>query len=151
MAFGLNIDPRIYTKLVEAIVQQKRNRSLHVMVYLDDCLVYDATKLYCLRTAQEVMKFQKSLGFQVNLEKSRISKAREFQWLGLHWNLESHNLTLTQGKRNEITQSARDLLHSRVLTRQKQERVGGHDRSNLKIKTQSCQQTLEREGIKCSD
>ncbi|XP_068200653.1 uncharacterized protein [Palaemon carinicauda] len=125
MPYRVNIAPRIFTKLVKAIVQQLRNRSLQVMVYLDDWPVWAAMKSECLQTAQEVMKFLQSLGFQNNLGKSSLSPAQEFQWLGLHWNLKSHTLSLPQGKRKEITNSVRCLLRSKVVTRWQQERVLG--------------------------
>ena len=72
---------------------------LQVMAYLDDWLVGAMTKQVCLQAAKKVMAFLESLGFQINLKKSRLIPAQTFQRLGLEWNLTSHNLYLPQERR----------------------------------------------------
>ena len=72
---------------------------LQVMAYLDDWLVWAMTKQEGLQAAMKVMVFLESLGFQINLKKSRLISAQTFQRLGLEWNLTSHKLYLLQEKR----------------------------------------------------
>ena len=43
MPFGLNIAPRIFTKMTESILEELRTRSVFVVVYLNDWLVWAPT------------------------------------------------------------------------------------------------------------
>ncbi|XP_068203583.1 uncharacterized protein [Palaemon carinicauda] len=47
MPFGLNVAPRIFTKLADAIVQQLRIQDVQVMAYLDDWLVWATSPEDC--------------------------------------------------------------------------------------------------------
>ena len=125
MPFGLNIAPRIFTKLTESVVQQLRKKGLQVLAYLDDWLVWTESKEKCLKAVLEVMKFLQSLGFQINFKKSRLKPSQVFQWLGILWDLKSHTLTIPPPKRKEIASSVRRLIKLKPLTRRQQEKVLG--------------------------
>ena len=75
MPFGLNIAPRIFTKLADSVVQQLRIQGIQVAAYLDDWIIWAQTQEDCLQSARKVMKFLQELGFQINLKKSRLQPA----------------------------------------------------------------------------
>lgn len=125
MPFGLNIAPRIFTKLADAVVQLLRLKCIQLLAYLDDWLVWAASKTECMQASKKVIQFLEHLGFKINVKKSRLSPAQEFQWLGIHWNLKSHLLSIPPGKRREIAGSVKKLLKSDRISRRQQDIVLG--------------------------
>ena len=66
MPFGLNIAPRIFTKLTDTIIQVLRSQGIMVAAYLDDWIVWALTVAECRRAVRKVMaflQFIKSLKF----------------------------------------------------------------------------------------
>ncbi|XP_068222133.1 uncharacterized protein [Palaemon carinicauda] len=55
----------------------------------------------------------------------RLSPAQEFQWLGIHWSLQSHLLSIPSKNRRDIAGSVNRLLKSGRISRCLQERVLG--------------------------
>ena len=78
MPFGLNIAPRVFMKLTDAVIQVLRQRGLQVAAYLDDWIIWAPSREACLEAAQEVISFLQSLGFQINFQKSRLSRSQVF-------------------------------------------------------------------------
>ena len=68
MPFGLNIAPRVFTKLAEAIIQVLRDQNILVAAYLDDWIIWAPSKEECINSARKVIRFLKSLGFQINVK-----------------------------------------------------------------------------------
>ena len=125
MPFGLNIAPRIFTKLTDSIIQVLRSWQILVAAYLDDWIVWAPTAAECLQSVRKVIAFLQHLGFQINKTKSRLSPAAKFEWLGLTWDLQSHTLSLPQIKRKSIAKLTRQFLKSPLVSRRAQERVLG--------------------------
>ena len=125
MPFGLNIAPRVFTKLTETVLQLLRKQGVQVAAYLDDWLIWAQTFDLCLQAAHKVISFLQSLGFQINYRKSSLVPQQSFTWLGLHWDLSAHRLSLPAAKRKEIAQAARVLVKRKVISRRHQERVMG--------------------------
>ena len=98
MPFGLNVAPRVFTKLTDSVIQILRRRGIQVMAYLDDWLVWATSKEECMKAVKEVIAFLESLGFQINQKKSRLQPSQKFQWLGLDWDLVNHELSLPPPK-----------------------------------------------------
>ena len=94
MPFGLNIAPRVFTKLADTVVQELRSKGILVAAYLDDWIIWAPSPEECSRAAKVVMDFLAELGFRVNLKKSRLTPQSKFEWLGLQWDLNSHTLCL---------------------------------------------------------
>ena len=125
MPFGLNIAPKVFTKLAATVVKELRNRGIQVAAYLDDWIVWASSPEECSRMASETIRFLQSLGFRINEKKSRLQPAQAFTWLGLDWDLTSHCLSIPPKKRKEITKLIRSFLRRMRATRRVQERVLG--------------------------
>ena len=117
MPFGLNIALRMFTKLADAVVHQLRLKGIQVIAYLDDWLIWAATEEECLQAAQIVLEFLKELGFKVNLKKSRLTPASQFEWLGLYWDLNRHTLSLPPKKRRSIAKLSRFFFKHHKMSR----------------------------------
>ncbi|XP_068200484.1 uncharacterized protein [Palaemon carinicauda] len=125
MPFGLNTVPRIFTKLADTVVQQLHTEGVQVVAYLDDWLVWAASKIIRLQAAQKVIQLLEHLGFKINFKKSRLTPAQQFQGLGIQWNLKSHHLSIPSKKRREIAGSVRRLIRYKRISKHQQERVLG--------------------------
>ncbi|XP_068228018.1 uncharacterized protein [Palaemon carinicauda] len=108
--------PKIFTKLADTVVQL-RLEHVQVAAYLDDWLLWAASKTACLQASKKVVQLLGHLGFKINYRKSSLSQAQEFQWLGIQWNLQSHHLSIPPKKRSEIAGSVKRLLKSNRISR----------------------------------
>ncbi|XP_068242325.1 uncharacterized protein [Palaemon carinicauda] len=82
--------------VIDAVVQPLE-KGLQIAAYLER-----------LASVSSISKFLQSLGFQINLKKSRLAPAQVFQWLGIHWILQSHSLSIPASKRKEIARMQDD-------------------------------------------
>ena len=87
MPFGLNMAPRVFTKIPKTVVQQLRLQGLQVAASLDDWLIRAQYPAECLSAARKVITFLQSKGFQFKFRRSRRTPLQTFAWLGLLWNL----------------------------------------------------------------
>ena len=74
MPFGLNIAPRVFTKLADSVVQELRRRGILVAAYLDDWIIWAASEEECLRAAKTVLHFLERLGFQKTSESHALPR-----------------------------------------------------------------------------
>ena len=125
MPFGLNIAPRAFTKLADVVVQALRDQGISVAAYLDDWIIWAPSVEECLEATRKVIHFVQKLGFLVNFEKSRLTPASIFEWIGLHWNLTKHTLSLPKSKCKQVAKATRQFLSRPQSTRRAQERVLG--------------------------
>ena len=125
MPFGLNVAPRIFTKLASSVVRILRMRGIQIVAYLDDWLIWASSPRLCQEALEETMSLLQNLGFRINLKKSRLTPQRVFVWLGLKWDLRSHTLSIPLQKRKLAASMVRRLLRSPLTTRRKQESVHG--------------------------
>ena len=87
LPFGLNIAPRIFTKISKAILKEVRRRGVLALVYIDDWLVWGPSYQECRRAVQIVLEVLEKRGFIVNMTKSCLTPNKVIQWLGVTWNL----------------------------------------------------------------
>ncbi|XP_068247837.1 uncharacterized protein [Palaemon carinicauda] len=83
------------------------------------------TRQTSLCIQSDAIRAQHSLGFQVNLDKSRLVPETKFQWLGLQWDLRSHTLCLPKAKRTEIEKNTKRFLRDKLTSSRNQERILG--------------------------
>ncbi|XP_068233361.1 uncharacterized protein [Palaemon carinicauda] len=117
MAFGLFLAPRIFRKLVNAAVHQLRLKGVQVVAYLDDWLVWAASKTECMQASKKVVQFLEYLGFKIKTKESRLSPPQNFHKWEIHWNLQSHRFSIPLKKRKEIAGSVKRLLESDRISR----------------------------------
>ncbi|MEL7196639.1 MAG: reverse transcriptase domain-containing protein, partial [Bacteroidota bacterium] len=125
MPFGLNIAPRVFTKLGNIVVQFLRQKGIPVVAYLDDWLIWGNTLEDCQHNTSLVVKELQRRGFILNLEKSRLTPSRAFKWLGIHWNLNRGRISMTPARRRETQKSVRLLLNQGFISRRQLEKIIG--------------------------
>ena len=123
--FGLNIAPRIFTKIMSAAINQLRLRGISVVAYLDDLLIWAPSPGQLRSDLMESVTFLSSLGWSINRKKSNLSPSQEFRYLGIEWNTVSHSLLLPRDKVVSYLNQARLLLNlKKVKLKQLQSLAG---------------------------
>ncbi len=83
LPFGLGSAPRLFTKILKAVVAFFRERGLRVIIYLDDLLFLNEDR----EKLQAELKFAifvlEALGFLINWAKSVISPSQSLEYLGV--------------------------------------------------------------------
>ena len=95
MPFGLNLAPMIFTKLIKFTVTKLAEEDIWVLPYLDDLLIIAFSEQECLLKLEKTLEILQSLGWIVNMEKSRLTPQQDFEWLGIQYNLKTHRVTNT--------------------------------------------------------
>ena len=87
LPFGPTTAPRVFTKVVSAIVQFLRTNGVWVLTYLDDWLLYSPSHSKLLQARDYVLKVITWLGFIPNLEKSDFIPTQDFVFIGARFKL----------------------------------------------------------------
>ena len=125
LPFGLNIAPRIFTKLGNVVLNQLREEGIQLLLYLDDCLIWAETPEACIIARDRVMSVFIARGFIVNLIKCRLHPAQFFVWLGLQWNTAEATLSLPSAKVSSIRMKLTSLANQTQISRRHLERIVG--------------------------
>ena len=83
LPFGLNIAPRVFTKLCRAVLKELRLKGIAVLAYLDEWLIWGMTEEDCRQSTSVVLEVLQKRGFKINWEKSQLVPERSFDWLGI--------------------------------------------------------------------
>lgn len=102
LCFGLNIAPYLFTKIIKPVVQKLRSKNILSVMYLDDLLIIGETFNECLKNVNYAKDLLKSLGFIINLEKSRTKPSQECKYLGFIFNSEEMSISLPMVKKQNI-------------------------------------------------
>ena len=103
MCFGLNIAPRVFTKLLDPVAASLRAQGILVHRYLDDWLIRAQSPELVLSHTHIVLKLFQQLGLIVNREKSELSPRTRFIFLGMDIDLVHSWIRPTQAQLGKIT------------------------------------------------
>ena len=110
MPFGLNVAPRIFTKVVAHAVKVLAEEGIWCLPYLDDLLIVAYSQEECLMAVERSVKILKSLGWLLNLKKSRLNPAQRFEWLGVQFDLTTHTAMVPKEKLNLLQERLKEVL-----------------------------------------
>ena len=115
--FGLEASPRVFTKVLKAVVRFLRiTFAIRIVAYLDDFLIQAASAKECaLHTEIVILVFQ-ILGFEVNYSKSNLAPSTEIEHLGFIWNSVKMTISLPTLKKARIVDLATRFLGDNGLT-----------------------------------
>ena len=86
LPFGLNTAPREFTKLLQSVLSQFRDRAIKVHAYLDDWAVRASSQAECERHTNQVLYTLRRLGWRINEQKSELRPKQQFIFLGMEFN-----------------------------------------------------------------
>ncbi|MEL7520178.1 MAG: reverse transcriptase domain-containing protein, partial [Cyanobacteria bacterium J06553_1] len=99
MPFGLNIAPRVFTRILRPVHQALAREGVQVLMYLDDWLIFASTFPECEAMVRRTLEIGRGMGLLFNLEKSHLLPSRCIQWLGMSWDSVSCRLSLSEDNR----------------------------------------------------
>ena len=83
MCFGLNIAPRVFTKLLDPVAAHLRSRGILLHRYLDDWLFRGQSPREVSAATTQALDLFSSLGLVVNFQKSDLVPRTSFVFLGM--------------------------------------------------------------------
>ena len=113
MPFGLCVAPRIFTKVVAHAVKVLAEEGIWCLPYLDDLLVIAYSQAECLAAVERSVIILKSLGWLLNLKKSRLIPAQKFEWLGVQFDLTDHTAMVPREKLDHLQECLKEILIAR--------------------------------------
>ena len=89
LPFGLNVAPRIFTKILKPVLAKLRSLGIKVHGYLDDWLIRGNSPQQVAQHVQVVTSLLTDLGWMISWEKSNLVPTQVFTFLGLQFDLRS--------------------------------------------------------------
>ncbi|KZS19204.1 Uncharacterized protein APZ42_014437, partial [Daphnia magna] len=83
LAFGLAPAPRIFTKILKAVMGFLRKQGMRLIIYLDDILILNRSKEGAAKDFKQVIDLLLQLGFLINWEKTVADPTQKLEYLGL--------------------------------------------------------------------
>ena len=125
LPFGLNIAPKVFTRLTNVVVARLREKGVWAVAYLDDWLIWADSSLACAQARDVALQVLQQMGFLVNLGKSRLQPSQQFEWLGIDWDTRATMISIPPLKRRGIKRVIRSFLAAKSMSRRSLERVLG--------------------------
>ena len=110
LAFGLNVAGLIFTKVLRTLVKKWRAKSICVVLYIDDGILFADTLESCLDNVIIVREDLKASGFVVNEAKSFWLPKQEMKWLGFVFNTVENKIKIPQKKLAKVQTKIEDVL-----------------------------------------
>ena len=102
MPFGLNIAPRVFTKLTRAVSSLLADDGVNILMYLDDWLIQATSRADVLAATETTLATCNRLDFRFNVPKCTLLPSRTIQWLGMTWDSPSATLRLSPTNRDKV-------------------------------------------------
>ena len=125
MPFGLNIAPRVFTKMCSIIISVLREKGVTLYGYLDDWLVIAPTEPACRKATQVTLETLAKAGFLINFQKSSLNPAQSIEWLGWEWRTVEQTLCLPSTKVRSLKASVWSFISQPTFSRRHLERLVG--------------------------
>jgi hypothetical protein len=77
LAFGLAPAPRIFTKILKAVMAFMRKQGVRLIIYFDDILILNESREGASADLEMVMRLLQDLGFIINIEKSILDPTQK--------------------------------------------------------------------------
>ena len=102
LAFGLNITPFIFTKLLKPVMTWLRRLGYTSVIYLDDILLFGNTYKECRNNFLATWNILEFLGFIINKEKSVPIPSQKCVWLGFLFDSRNMVISLTEERKQKM-------------------------------------------------
>ena len=109
LPFGLKLAPRVFTRVVGALVAFLREQGLRLYVYLDDWLLVANSRELLVRHREVLLRWTLALGFAVNWDKSELSPTRIPVYLGAELDFARERARPSTARIRDIVACARRL------------------------------------------
>jgi len=111
-SFGISIAPHHFTKIMRVPVALLRRLGIRLIIYLDDILILNQSKVDIMSDLSTVLSLLEGLGFLINHQKSVMQPTQQMEFLGYTVNSISMTLSLPREKVVKIIDSCKRLLNA---------------------------------------
>ncbi len=95
LPFGLNMAPRLFTKIVRCLLTNCRRQGINVLAYIDDFLLWDLDPARLVQHRDFLVKALRSVGWEIAPQKGCWEPSRAVTYLGFVINTETSTLMVT--------------------------------------------------------
>ena len=117
MPFGLNIAPRVFTRILRPVHKRLAMEGVQVLMYLDDWLIYAESLEECRKMVATTLAVGAAMGIRFNLPKSHLEPTTSLQWLGLTWESTSSSVSLSPVNRQKCRARIYRALEAATMSR----------------------------------
>ena len=110
MPFGLNVAPRVFTKLMKPVIAWLRGQGVRMIIFVDDILLLAPTVETMNQHARMTISLLESLGFLINYKKSTLVPTHRILFLGMLIDSTTMEFILPTEKSENIQRECRNLL-----------------------------------------
>lgn len=107
LAFGLNVAPRLFSKIIRYAIEPLRQEGIRLVYYLDDICLLSKTKEDLIKTTKKVITHLQSLGFIINEDKSMLTPSQIQEFLGFQFNTKKMKIAVPTPKITKLLQKIR--------------------------------------------
>jgi len=123
--FGLNVAPRLYTKILKPVLGYLRKKGHLSAYFLDDTLLIGRTLSECNENVGATVTLFKSLGLRLNYKKSVLNPSQKVKFLGFVFDSTLMSITLPNSKKDRIVSLIQDMITVKLFTIESLARVVG--------------------------
>ena len=113
MPFGITVAPRVFTKLMAAVVGHLRSQQIHIFMYLDDWLVKNQIRELLLHQLNQTIQLLVDVGLIINLDKCHLVPSQIITYLGAVFNLNKGLVLPSENRFLAINQAIADIIYNR--------------------------------------
>ena len=125
LPFGINLAPRVFTKILRPIHSMLASKGVTLLMYLDDWLVYAPSRSQCEAMVKTTLNVGAQMGLAFNLAKSHLTPTQSIQWLGMQWDSSTSTMALSEDNQKRCRKQVSLALQSPTLTRRQWESLMG--------------------------
>ena len=125
LPFGLNLAPRVFTKMMKPVQKKLQKLGIKVIMYLDDWLIIANTREECAQMVKKTLEVGRSMGLLFNLKKSHLTPTTLLDWLGLTWNTVTETVSLSEQNQVRCLKKLRMAICSKDYSRRQWESLVG--------------------------
>ncbi|XP_074109617.1 uncharacterized protein LOC141534265 isoform X1 [Cotesia typhae] len=126
LPFGLSAAPQAFSTVTNWVAETLRSRGLRVLVYLDDFLVACQNKNELVAQVSMMIELLEALGWQINRSKSILKPCQDLKFLGIRWNVERKEMSLSEKKIAKIIKVMTDIERAQSCTLKEARCLLGH-------------------------
>ena len=126
LPFGVNIAPRVFSKLMRRAVQLVRQMGVRIVYYLDDTLILARSPEEAIRHTALWALVLTELGFVINWEKSQLTPIQKSIFLGTEIDSIKMSLSLPEEKIQRILNFCQKLINSPLSKRYKTKELASY-------------------------
>ena len=102
LPFGPTTAPRVFTKMLSAVMQFLREQGVQITAYLDDSLLFQNQPQFLCNSRDTTLQVLNRLGFLVNFVKSELVPSQSVKFIGAHFQLKRGIVSATQERFQKI-------------------------------------------------